>query len=309
MSSITQIFPGLEHTTAVSRASVSSSSEPHQSSQLFTKQSSGRPILPTRKNINSLSKSSAKNNAEKIIPRQSTSATSKCATSQQCEAKYTSFDEILDESNAFLQCAYEAQALGRLNEAHSYLILAHGRLVGLGNFIEQEHDRKNGGDKLDYITSHEHEIHHLQEQIPDAANSMFTPHGAPSSLKPKITPSPTNTSSLNIYESNNLSGNLAQSAQQLLFEQKGIGNRYAADKERKAHNSRQRKARAASFDSKEVSDSSMKENLINSTLVKKLKPCENDTANLTTWSPSIMTAEFACLDAKALLGNKNASLR
>ena len=41
-------------------------------------------------------------------------------------------DEILGEAQDLLNAAAEAQALGRLKNANSYLVLAHARLVGLG---------------------------------------------------------------------------------------------------------------------------------------------------------------------------------
>ena len=218
--------------------------------------------------------------------------------------RHNSFDEALDESNAFLQCAYEAQALGRLNEAHNYLILAHGRLVGLGRLIEQGSDEDN---RLGGIMSIADETCQSFQSSPDAVKSLVTPHGAPASRRPKITPSPPNANNGNgchpVHESNNLSGHLAHWSQELLYRQKGIGNRYTADKEKKAHNKRQREIRAASFDSKETMGSSTKEKKVGSTNMTTDKHASRDhrDRNVCSLSSSVMTSNSACLDAKLLL--------
>ncbi len=46
-------------------------------------------------------------------------------------------DEVLNESDHLLQAAAEAQALGRLRNASTYLLLAHARLVGLGRRFDR----------------------------------------------------------------------------------------------------------------------------------------------------------------------------
>eukprot|EP00970_Alexandrium_tamarense_P001926 scaffold258_cov201-Alexandrium_tamarense.AAC.3 len=48
-----------------------------------------------------------------------------------------SIDAVLAESNDLLQAASDAQALGRLVEAQSYLYLAHARLIGLGQVVDR----------------------------------------------------------------------------------------------------------------------------------------------------------------------------
>lgn len=46
-------------------------------------------------------------------------------------------DEVLNEADHLLQAAAEAQALGRLRNASTYLLLAHARLVGLGRRFDR----------------------------------------------------------------------------------------------------------------------------------------------------------------------------
>lgn len=46
-------------------------------------------------------------------------------------------DEVLNESDQLLRAAAEAQALGRLRNASTFLLLAHARLVGLGRRFDR----------------------------------------------------------------------------------------------------------------------------------------------------------------------------
>jgi hypothetical protein len=65
-------------------------------------------------------------------------------------------DEVINEADDLLQAAREAQSLGRLRSASSYLLLAHARLVGLGRRFDRSRcledemlpnpEGKNGGD-------------------------------------------------------------------------------------------------------------------------------------------------------------------
>ena len=50
---------------------------------------------------------------------------------------YSGIDEVLSESDLLLRAAAEAQALGRLRNASTYLLLAHARLVGLGRRFDR----------------------------------------------------------------------------------------------------------------------------------------------------------------------------
>ena len=50
---------------------------------------------------------------------------------------YSGIDEVLSESDQLLRAAAEAQALGRLRNASTYLLLAHARLVGLGRRFDR----------------------------------------------------------------------------------------------------------------------------------------------------------------------------
>lgn len=57
-------------------------------------------------------------------------------------------DEVINEVNHLLQSASEAQALGRLRNSYSCLLLAHQRLVGVGrrvdrSYCEAEEDTSN----------------------------------------------------------------------------------------------------------------------------------------------------------------------
>lgn len=48
-------------------------------------------------------------------------------------------DEVIDEVNHLLQAAAEAQALGRLRNSYSCLLLAHQRLVGVGRRVDRSY--------------------------------------------------------------------------------------------------------------------------------------------------------------------------
>jgi len=50
---------------------------------------------------------------------------------------HSGIDEVLSESDELLRAAAEAQALGRLRNASTYLLLAHARLVGLGRRFDR----------------------------------------------------------------------------------------------------------------------------------------------------------------------------
>ena len=252
--------------------------------------------LPTRKNAMALGKLKATKCDDapfgKSHPKKCRASATKNAVPPK-KSKYNSIDEVLDESDAFLQCAYEAQSLGRLNEAHNYLILAHGRLVGLGRFVEH-------GDTAS--------CHRVHRNTLDKIQGTLSPQGVPSSLNSIITPSPANHTP-NDYEGKCLADKLAQRSQELLYTQKGLGYKYASYTERKAYSNQQRKARAASYDSKEVTDSSSKlekENRNNSLKSRRQESRECCEKCYTSFvcNASNVTADFACLNAKSLLKNK-----
>ena len=48
-------------------------------------------------------------------------------------------DEVMNEVEQLLQAASEAQALGRLRNSYSSLLLAHQRLVGLGSRVDRSY--------------------------------------------------------------------------------------------------------------------------------------------------------------------------
>ena len=57
---------------------------------------------------------------------------------------YSGIDEVLSESDQLLRAAAEAQALGRLRSANTYLLLAHARLVGLGRRFDRSRIIRTG---------------------------------------------------------------------------------------------------------------------------------------------------------------------
>ena len=199
---------------------------------------------------------------------------------------YNSVDEVIDEANAFLQCAHEAQATGRLMEAHTYLVLAHGRLIGLGRFAEY-------GDSFGNNNGLE------SDQDNDSAamqKSVQTP-GVSLPQKTKITPSPTNTNQSQAAsqdDTNTLSGNLAQWSQELLYAVKGTDNSYATQKKRK----NKRKRRAASFDD---TDSTVESAKVCYETKIQCKHHSHERCHANYYSASVMTQESACIDAKALM--------
>lgn len=233
-------------------------------------------------------------------------------------------DEVLSESDGLLQCAFEAQALGRLNEAQSYLYLAHARLVGLGRFIEKGNVDEENDDCLSKkgyedrngafsVTNQDGFSCVEQKSTLDTGTTILTPHAGTLSLRPKITPSPMSTANLPMVEgNNNLSGYLAQSAQNLLYKQKGIGNKFAVNIERKADQNIRRKSRAKSFDSDLKEDSNLqRENIVNLQVVGKRDKRDSDDANLSesgVLSASVMTANHAVLDVRTLMEKGTAAL-
>ena len=264
-------------------------------SQTQTTKSLARP-LPTRKNAITLGNvKTAKCDNAPFVKSQSKN----CRASETKDAappkksKHNSIDEVMDESDAFLQCAHEAQSLGRLNEAHNYLILAHGRLVGLGRFLEH-------GD--DAVSSH-----CVHQTTLDEGEGTTSPHGFPPPLNSAITPSPANQMPIH-HEDKCLADKLSQRSQELLYRQKGLGYKYASYAERKAHSNQQRKARAASFDSKEGTDSNSnsleKENMNNSLKPSRQKSRECCEGGYTSFTCNAVTADFACLNAKSLFKDK-----
>jgi hypothetical protein len=54
-------------------------------------------------------------------------------------------DEVMDEVEDLLQASREGQALGRLRNSYSSLLLAHARLVGLGRRVDRSYCEAEGG--------------------------------------------------------------------------------------------------------------------------------------------------------------------
>eukprot|EP00578_Thalassiosira_sp_NH16_P006395 CAMPEP_0181122548 /NCGR_PEP_ID=MMETSP1071-20121207/25375_1 /TAXON_ID=35127 /ORGANISM="Thalassiosira sp., Strain NH16" /LENGTH=279 /DNA_ID=CAMNT_0023207531 /DNA_START=9 /DNA_END=850 /DNA_ORIENTATION=+ len=93
--------------------------------------------------INKGGRKKKKNNAApaKISPCHSGASLGASSSSSLPDAKHTmsqseAVDEVLNESAELLRAASEAQSLGRLGAARTYLILAHARAVGLGRLLE-----------------------------------------------------------------------------------------------------------------------------------------------------------------------------
>lgn len=196
------------------------------------------------------------------------------------EASWSVIDEVLDESDDLLRCAYEAQSLGRLSDAQSYLYLAHGRLVGLGRLVEHGNvlDEENGFLK----TADTNQV--------SCVGRMQTPHAERLSLKPKITPSP-QIANMAAAQECNLSGYLAQSAQELLYKQRRSGKKNLSLK----HNNRSQ-ARVNSVEAKLFADNWEKEKTGNAQ--EHVTRLAGHPSGSVAWNHSVMTSYEAELDAK-----------
>lgn len=148
-------------------------------------------------------------------------------------------NEIISESNDLLRAAYEAQSLGRLSGAQSFLYLAHARLVGLGQYIES-----TSRVKQDAVCEEETTLG-LNNCSPDAAQITSTLDY----LKlPVTTPSPNLSNEVDEQNdsSEQLTDRLAYAAITLLHQRTGKGMQYEAELERKK--SKQRKPMNQSFE-------------------------------------------------------------
>ncbi|KAL7469422.1 hypothetical protein ACHAXS_011808 [Conticribra weissflogii] len=144
-------------------------------------------------------------------------------------------DEILSESDDLLRAAYEAQSLGRLSAAQSFLYLAHARLVGLGQYVESLSKVQQG------TVDEEEGILGKQNTSPDATKIISTLDY----LKlPVTTPSP-NSLNEGDEQKDQLTDRLAYAAITLLHQRTGKGMQYEAELERKK--SKQRKPMSQSF--------------------------------------------------------------
>jgi len=149
-------------------------------------------------------------------------------------------NEIISESNDLLRAAYEAQSLGRLSAAQSFLYLAHARLVGLGQYIES-----TSRVKQDAVCEEESTLGQ-NYCSPDAAQITSTLND----LKlPVTTPSPNSSNEVDEQNDSNeqLTDRLAYAAITLLRQRTGKGMQYEAELERKK--SKQRKPMNHSFES------------------------------------------------------------
>eukprot|EP00804_Cyclotella_cryptica_P019980 CCRYP_007883-RA/>CCRYP_007883-RA protein AED:0.22 eAED:0.22 QI:0/-1/0/1/-1/1/1/0/330 len=281
-----------------------------------TKKRTGRPLLKRNSKSSTTARSKGAKTDERARSHNAPRHNVPAAVEHESVPCSNAIDEVLSESDDLLRCAHEAQALGRLNEAQSYLYLAHARLVGLGRFSEQGYvddekedcvSKKGHADSNEAISANNVVGSSSDELKPtlEATTSMLTPHAERLSLKAMITPSPMSTSHLPTIEgSNNLSGYLAQSALNLLYKQKGI--------ERKADQSSRRRSRAKSVDSNLKESSMPQREKIGTQSVDKRGKHESDDVNLSpscVWSASVMTANDADLDAKVLMQKGLAALR
>jgi len=68
------------------------------------------------------------------------------ASSETTPRTTNAIDEVINEVNHLLQSAAEAQALGRLRNSYSSLLLAHQRLVGVGRRVDRSYCEVEEGD-------------------------------------------------------------------------------------------------------------------------------------------------------------------
>ena len=151
----------------------------------------------------------------------------------------STIDEIINEANDLLQAAHEAQCLGRLRNASSYLLLAHARLVGLGRRFDRSRC-ENGAEGSQLQQQHQQQQQQQQQQH----------HILP----------PFSTAAHNTLPDVAMMEHLAQAAMQLHHKRTGRGMQHDAQQERNQQKSEWEKfiAAAKSNHKEEVTPSKKK---------------------------------------------------
>jgi hypothetical protein len=122
---------------ASSKSSATSSATRKQSPKQAAAAAGSSKIATTKKSAATLL-TKLKNKPQ--LPSATKAASSKSPPPPSNNNQLTSssgIDEVLNEADHLLQAAAEAQALGRLRNASTYLLLAHARLVGLGRRFDR----------------------------------------------------------------------------------------------------------------------------------------------------------------------------
>ena len=183
------------------------------------------------------------------------------ATSQQTTnpVDEATIEEIISESNDLLRAAHEAQSLGRLEEAQSFLYLAHARLVGLGHYVEPRPQLQETRGVIMGVEDSEHAEASIasesNELSSDAYGDSPTPHYDFLDFKPPVTtPSPNSSNPEDTKQTDSkapLTDQLAQTAMTLLHQRTGKGMQYEADLKRKCKHRKPRKKSTSSDESDE----------------------------------------------------------
>lgn len=203
--------------------------------------------------------------------------------------------EIMSESDDLLRAAHDAQSLGRLSEAQSYLYLAHARLVGLGQLLEPTQLECNSLDSVDGEND----------------NGAGQEDASMTSCDDSSTPSPSNTSlqlEAPLTNHENISDSLAHSAKELLYQHSGKGMQYKSDIERKRWNRIGKNARdierKVNKEEKQDPSNNQKLNLTaHGEITSKLSTGQTDEDRVVPSVISRTMLNCAHLDAHCLLGS------
>jgi len=143
-------------------------------------------------------------------------------------------DEVINEVNHLLQAASEAQALGRLRNSYSSLLLAHQRLVGLGRRVDRSYCEAEVDEPES--SASKGEISNL------SFSSVQTPKQPPIFMAPLVSqpPLPPNLTQSN-YTDVAYVEYLAKSGMELHHKRTGRGMQHEAAIERAAHSAKAKK--------------------------------------------------------------------
>ena len=228
-----------------------------------------------------------------------------------------SIDAVLAESNDLLQAASDAQALGRLVEAQSYLYLAHARLIGLGQVVDRRSEEvENIEGLMNEVDEQVVECEYSPSDVKCEPETLFspTPDTVTSTSVPVATPSPTaptNEAAKPQSPSTRLSNQLASSAQDFLYKKTGKGKLHGTDRRifwnsRKDRKSRNMKKKAetpgSSTQCLDFNDEKRRKKILDESAEAPRKEKED---NIIITPPhivsSLMILNNAFMDAKALV--------
>jgi len=138
-------------------------------------------------------------------------------------------DEVINEINHLLQAASEAQALGRLRNSYSSLLLAHQRLVGIGRRVDRSFCEAE-----DTATNNATAGENVHDEAGEASNDSQQSY-QPTFLPPLVSQPPLPPTLTQNYSDVAYVEHLAKSGMELHHKRTGRGMQHEAAIERAAH--------------------------------------------------------------------------